>query len=178
VTTLSQLDRFIPLPKAAHRLKISEKTLRSLVETGKIRAAVLATGQIIVSEQSAEQVATYEQINEQLRAIRREDFNRLRGRAITIAESVKKYDVPNRTLYGWIERNQVAVIEPGHGMKLDEVDVAYCAAVYGVRKTTGSLSGAALLDEAGRPNLLMHPELSENRRKKKSSPRLAARLQP
>lgn len=170
MTTLSQLDRFIPLPKAARRLKISEKTLRSLVESGKIRAAVLATGQIIVSEQSAEQVATYEQINEQLRTIRREDYNRLRGQAITIAESVKKYEVPNRTIYGWIERNQVAVIEHGHGMKLDEADVAYCATVYGIRKTTGSLSGAALLDEDGKPNLLKHPGLSESRRRKKTGP--------
>jgi hypothetical protein len=165
-----QLDRFIPLPKAARRLKISEKTLRSLVEAGKIRAAILATGQIIVSEQNAAQVVTYEQINEQLRAIRREDFNRLSGRAITISESVKKYDVPNRTLYGWIERNQVAVIEHGHGMKLDEADVAYCAAVYSIRKTTGSLSGASLLDEGGKPNLLKHPGLSESRRRKKTGP--------
>jgi hypothetical protein len=170
-TVLSQqLDRFIPLPKAARRLKLSEKTLRTLVETGKIRAAVLSTGEIVVNEQSAMQVATYEQINEQLRAIRREDFNHLHGQLITIAEAVEKYDIPGMTVRGWVRRAQVAVIDRGHGMKLDEADVAYCAKVYSVRKTTGSLSGAPLLDDEGRPNLLKHPGLSEYRRRKKTGP--------
>lgn len=121
-----------------------------------------------MSEQNAEQVATYEQINEQLRAIRREDYKRLQGQLITIAEAVERYGIPGMTVRGWVKRNQVAVIDRGHGMKLDEADVAYCATVYSVRKSTGSLSGAPLLDEEGRPNLLKHPELSEYRRRKKT----------
>jgi hypothetical protein len=162
-----QLDRFIPLSKAAHQFGIGQNILRQLIESGKIRAATLQDGEIAVSETSA-QVAI---INEQLKAVKREDFKRLHNRSISTAEAMRRYNVLDRTLRYWAKRGIVTVLESGYGMLLDEADVAYCAKIYHIRKISGSLSGAPLLDENGKPNLLKHPELSEYRRKKKTSPR-------
>jgi hypothetical protein len=166
------LEHFIPLSQAARQLALSQATLHALIESGKIRAAVLPGGEIGVSKQSAEQAATYEQINEQLRAIRREDFKKLRGRPITIPEAAEKYDVLDSTLRQWIKRGIVAVLESGYGKQIDEADVAYCAKIFHTRKSSNSLSGAPLLDERGNPQLLKHPQLSEYRRKRKTGPRL------
>jgi len=163
---LTKLDRFLPLAQAAKRLGLSEGTLRQLVNTGKVRAAVLPSGEIGVSEQSAKRVASYEQLNEQLRAIHRRDFVSLRGKPITIAEAAEKYDILDRTLREWVKRGLVNVMENGYGKRLDESDVAFCAKVYHVRRSGKSLSGAPLLDEDGNPNLLKNPQLSEYRRKK------------
>ena len=163
---LTKLEKILPLAQAAKRLGLSEGTLRRLVNSGKVRAAVLPGGEIGVGEQSAARVASYEQINEQLRSIHRRNFVALRGKPITIAEAAEKYDILERTLREWVKRELVVVLEDGYGKKLDEGDVAYCAKVYHVRRTGKSLSGAPLLDENGNPNLLKHPQLSEYRRKK------------
>jgi hypothetical protein len=160
----AQLDRYIPLADVTKKFNLSVKVLRQLIESGKIRAATLPDGEIVVSETSA-QVAI---INEQLKSVRREEFRHLRGHPITITEAMEKYDIPGMTVRGWVKRNQVATLESGYGMKLDEADVAYCAKVYNIRKSSGSLSGAPLFDEKGNPNLLKHPELSEYRRRKKT----------
>lgn len=161
------LERFIPLSKAARQMALSQSTLHALIDSGKIRAAVLPSGEIVVSKQSAENVAAYEKINEQLRSIRYEDFRRFKGQAITIAEASEKYDVPGTTLRDWTESKFVKVLEPGYGMKLDEADVAYCAAIHRVRKTGGILR-VPLLDSNGTPYLLKHPALGEYRRKRKT----------
>ena len=92
----AQLDQFIPLSKAAHRFGIGQNILRQLIESGKIRAATVPDGEIVVSETSA-QVAI---INEQLKSVRREEFRHLRGHPITIAEAIEKYDIPGMTVRG------------------------------------------------------------------------------
>jgi transposase-like protein len=166
ILPVTKLDRFLPLAQAARRLGLSEGTLRQLVNSGKVRAAVLPSGEIGVSEQSAKRAASYEQINEQLRAVHRRDFANLRGKSITIADAAEKYDILDRTLREWVKRGLVTVVEDGYGKRLDEAGVAYCAKVYHVRRTGKSLSGAPLLDEDGNPNLLKNPQLSEYRRRK------------
>jgi hypothetical protein len=159
----SQLDRFIPLAKAARRLKVSEKSLQQMILAGHIKGAMLPNGEIGVSE-SGVQVAT---INERLRGVRRENYKHLCGHPISVAEAAKRYNVPMMTIRSWMQRSLVAVIESGYGAKLDESDVAYCAAIYQIRKETGSLSGAPLLDEKGAPYELKNLWLAEYRRKKK-----------
>lgn len=162
------LEHFIPLSQAARQLALSQATLHALIESGKIRAAVLPSGEIVVSKRSAENVAAYEKINEQLRSIRYADFKRLKDQAITITEASEKYDVPGTTLRDWIDSKFVKVLEPGYGMKLDEADIAYCAAIYRVRKAGGILR-VPLLNSDGTPYLLKRPALGEYRRKRKTS---------
>jgi hypothetical protein len=166
--TTTTLERYIPLAQAARRSGLAKETLYALVESGKIRAAVLPNGEIGVSEHSADQAGSYEHINEQLRAIRRQDFKKLQGRAISIPQAAEKYDILDSTLRQWIKRGIVAVLESGYGKQIDEADVAYCAKIFHVRKSSDSLSGAPLLDEQGNPNLLKRPQLSVYRRKKRA----------
>jgi hypothetical protein len=162
-----ELDRFLSLAQAARQFGLAEETLRSLIDSRRLKGAVLPNGEIGVSERGAEQTALSEKINEQLRAVRQDDFRQLQGVPITISDAAAKYDLLDKTLRDWIKRGNIGVLEVCYRKRLNEADVAFCARVYHIRKLGGSLSGAALLDETGRPNLLKHPNLSEYRRKKR-----------
>ncbi len=161
------LERVIPIDEAAERLDISVKVLTRCIENGIIKAVQLPNGEIAVSA-------------EEIRPITKKQFEHLRGKPITISEAsrprprfdddgnvVGGYEVPDPTMRGWIRQGYVRVLEDGYGKKLDEADVAYCAAVYHERKDAGSMSGEPLFDEAGRPYQLKHPQLSKYRRRKK-----------
>lgn len=167
---LTKLDQFLPLAEAARRVGLSEDTLRQLIELGKIRAAMLPNGSIAVNENDAQQTAVFEQVNEQLRNLRREAFRKWHGQPILISQATDEYDIPGMTLRGWVKHGYVTVLESGYGMTLDRADVAYCAAVYRIRKPAG-IFGVPLLDEDGRPYLLKRPELGDYRRKKKNADR-------
>lgn len=156
----SQLDRFIPLSKAARRLGIARETLLSLVDSGRIKGAVLPNGEIGVSEPELDQL------------INREQFSHLRGQPITINQATERYELNNRTVRNWIERGHIRVLKPGYGMELDEADVAYCAAVY---TTLGGTRGKRLFDESGQPYQVKHTEWADyqrERRRKKAGHRL------
>jgi hypothetical protein len=169
-TASPYLERFFPLAEAAKRAGLSEDTLRQLVELGKIRGAMLPNGDIAVSEQDAREAAAYERVNEQLRRLHRKDFRKWQGQAISISQATEEYDIPGMTLRGWIKRGYVTVLESGYGMTLDRADVAYCVAVYRIRKPAG-IFGVPLLDDEGQPYLLKRPELGDYRRKKKLADR-------
>ena len=166
MTTLSQLDRFIPLSMAAKRLGLAKETLLSLVNSGRIKGAVLPNGEIGVSESNMQVVV----INERLHSVKKAKYKHLKDHLVSIAEAAKKYDVPAMTIRSWMQRGLVTVLESGYGVKLDESDVAYCAEIYQIRKEAGSLSGAPLLDENGLPYQLKNLWLAEYRRKKKMVP--------
>jgi hypothetical protein len=161
----THLEHVIPLPEAARRLGFPVEILKTLVERGKIRA-VQFNGEVAVPES-------------EIPAITREQFEHLRGRPITIAqaarpaprfdesgEAVGGYGVPDPTIRDWVKRNYVHILENGYGKKLDEADIAYCAAIYHLQKKIGTR--APLFDEAGRPYQLKHPDLSEYRRRRKN----------
>jgi hypothetical protein len=78
----SQLDRLIPLSKAARRLGVTKDTLLSLVDAGRIKGAVLPNGEIGVSESSGQVAA----INERLRGVRRENYKHLLGHPTSVSE--------------------------------------------------------------------------------------------
>ena len=151
------LPTFLPLPEAAHKLGLSEAELRSRVESGTIAAGKLPDGEIVVNITAKE-----DDINARLSAIKREDFEHLRGNPITVSEAAKKYGVHRRTIVSWANQNYITVLTPGYRMQLDEADVAYCAAIHAVRKQYKSR--APLLKDDGSPYLLMHPNLAKARR--------------
>ncbi len=107
-------------------------------------------------------------INERLRSIKKSTYKHLKSHLVSIAEAAQKYDIPAMTIRSWMQRGIVSVLESGYGAKLDESDIAYCAAIYQIRKETGSLSGAPLLDETGQPYELKNLRLAEYRRKRKA----------
>ena len=154
------LPTFLPLPEAADKLGLSEAELRSRVESGTIAGGELPDGKIVVNISG--NGTNGDDINARLRAIKREDFEHLRGQAITVSEAAKKYGIIRRTIIRWADKGYCKIIVPGYRMELDEADVAYCAAIHEVRKKYKSR--APLLQEDGSPYLLIHPNLAKARR--------------
>lgn len=112
-------------------------------------------------------------INAHLGAIRREDYDHLRGRAITITEAANKYgkkygvSIVRQTIGVWVKQGYLNVLTPGYGMELDESDVAYCVAIHATRKKVGIHAGVPLLDGDGAPYELKHEALSRYCREKR-----------
>jgi len=142
----TQLEKYIPLPDAARRLGLTMKSLNALIDSGIIKAIKL-NGDIAVSENELEHTITQEQ------------FEHLRGKAITISLAAQEYGVPPGTIKGWVSRGLIAILAdspsvsvhhgPGRpGMEIDLADLAYCAAVY---KAQGGKRGKRLFDEDGQP---------------------------
>ena len=171
------LPQLIPLPEAARKLGLSETELRQRVETGTILAGNLPNGEIVVSTDNV--ISGVLDINSRLRAIRRKDFEHLRGQPITVTEAVEKYgakfgsNLIGQTIRDWVKKDYIQVLRESVGrgsyMELDEADIAYCAAIQSVRKQAGVRTGFPLLDETGRPGLLKHPNLSRYRREQRQS---------
>ncbi len=165
------LPQLLPLPEAAKKLGLSLADLQARVEAGTITAGMLPTGEIVVSENeliSPKNAPLDEDINAQLRAIKREDFAHLKGQGITLTEAAEKYNVSRETIWVWTKKKYIIVISSGYRMEIDEADVAYCAEVYHTRKDIGVRYGAPLLDKRGMPYLLKHPALSRYRREEQT----------
>lgn len=147
---------FIPLTEAVRIYNLTEDVLTRLIQDGRIDAAQLPSGELLVSDASLNQ-KTREQII-------KDKFGHLRGNAITISLAAEKYKLAGTTIRKWISRGYISIMDSGYPTKIDEADVAYCRWVY--RKRDGR-SGARIFDDDGLPYELKRPALSEYRRKKK-----------
>lgn len=152
----SQLDRFIPLAKAARRLKVSEKSLRQMITAGRIKGAMLPSGEIGVSENDLDQLIT------------REQFEHLRGKSITINQAAETYGIHPETIRGWVKQGYITVLREGYGKELDLADVEYCVAVY---RSMDGARGKRLFDADGRPYQPKHTEwaIYQRERRRKAS---------
>ncbi len=161
------LPTFLTLPEAAEKFGLTETELRQRVDAGTITAGRLPGGEIVVSsERNANGVTD---INDRLSAIKRDDYEHLRGRPITVSEAAEKYDLVRQTIIRWANQTYIGALQESTGlggtrMELDEADVAYCATIYRIRREAGIRTGFPLLDESGKPGLLKHPNLSRYRR--------------
>ncbi len=165
------LPQLLPLPAAAKRLGLTENELRARVKAGTISAGVLPDGEIVVNPEKNDLLA--DDINARLRAIRHEDYDHLRGMAITMAEAVEKYGVAYHTIASWIRKGYIDIISSGYGKEIDERDIAFCTAIHKVRESIGIRTGAPLLDDNGHPYLLKHPALSRYRRENREHERIS-----
>jgi hypothetical protein len=157
------IPTFIPLTEAARKYDLTEDVLTRLIQDGRIEAAQLPSGELLVSDESMNE-KTKEQII-------KEQFPHLQGTGITISQAATKYNVPRSTLEAWVSRYGYITIVDDHNYPktINEAEVAYCAEVYHTRRTKGIRSGGIpLLNEHGLPIYeLKHPELSEYRQRKK-----------
>jgi hypothetical protein len=151
------IPTFIPLADAARKYNISENVLTSLIQDGRIDAAQLPSGELLVSDESLNG-KTKEQIIQ-------EEFAHLIGRPITISEAAEKYGLAGTTLRESVNREYIQIIGTGYPMKVNEAEVAYCAVVYRDRAKSGF--STRIFDESGEPYQLKHPDLAEYRRRKR-----------
>ena len=162
-TTLPQLDRFISLPQAARRLGLAKDTLRSLIDSGRIKGAVLPNGEIGVSEPELDSIVT------------REQFVHLRGKSITLKEAAEKYGIDSETIRKWSKRGYIRTLREGYSAEFDLADVAYCATVY---KAQGGMRGKRIFDADGQPyqpKKSQWAEYQRERRKKKKTDLLTSK---
>jgi predicted site-specific integrase-resolvase len=146
--------------EAARIYNLTEDVLTRLIQDGRINAAQLPSGELLVSDQSLNE-KTKEQIIE-------DKYGHLKGKPITISEAMDKYRIPqDSTIRRWITKGYIEVVDDGYPMRVDEAEVAYCTSIYHQRQAAGIRSGAPLLNEDGTPYQLKHPELSKQRRRNK-----------
>ena len=176
--TQTALYRFLPLAEAVRVTGWTAERLQKGVEAGTIVASMADDGTLVIAVtpddrplQVAPQQDNGDDINARLSQIRREDFAHLEGVPITVSEAARKYGVPVSTIHFWVQKGFISVLdwETGRGgsrKRLNEADMAYCAAIYKVREEEG-VKGVPLLDEEGRPYLLRAPEIAQARRRSK-----------
>ena len=122
------LPTYISLPDASHLAGLPIRALQERIRAGTIKAITI-NGEIAVSKQSAIQVARQSMPKEQLPEYKQ--FQHLKGKAIWISESARKYEVANPTLVRWSQAGYIKRLgRNGNKVLLDEADVAYCAFVY------------------------------------------------
>jgi len=153
------IPTFIPLAEATRKYDLTEDVLTRLIQDGRIDAAQLPSGELLVSDKDLDQARTKEEII-------KEKFGHLQGKPIRISQASRKYNVPNSTIRDYIDCGYIGIVDEGYPKKIDEADAAYCAEIYHERKELGVR--APLLDENGLPYQLKRPELSEYRRQRRN----------
>jgi predicted site-specific integrase-resolvase len=142
----AQIPRYIPLSEAVRRYDLDPGVLTSLIEDGRI-GAVQTNDNIVVAEEDVSKT--------QETMTKRDEFWRrvqhLDGKPIGINEASNKYGFGYGSLYTWINRGYLRVLENrrggGRGRKrtLNEADVAYAALVAEHR---GQTQGRSIFTEA------------------------------
>jgi len=119
------LERFLPIPEAAARLKIGELYLRALLQSGKIRGGILPNGEIVVNEQDAKAKVPKEELQEYRK------HSHLRGVGIGIREASRKYGIADVTIINWSRGGIIHRLGTDKNkILIDEADVAYCAEIH------------------------------------------------
>jgi len=122
MAALPALPTLLPLPEAARKYGYTEAHLRSLIEHGTIKAAMVM-GELVVDER------TLPQRKEDLPEYKKHAH--LKGVPISISEAQRKYDIPHPTIWRWMKAGIIERLgTEKNRVLLNEVDVAYCASIY------------------------------------------------
>lgn len=132
-TQAPPLERFLTLSEASTRLKVDEAQLRTMIQAGRIKGAILPTGEIGVSESA---IPTPPTPKEQLPEYKK--HKHLKGVSIWLSEAARKYDIPQPTISRWVSSGYIKTLGMnGNRILADEADVAYCVEVYRQRRGQG-----------------------------------------
>lgn len=119
------MDVLLTLTEASEIAQVDENLLHQLVQSGKLKASMMSTGQIVVSK---------EELQGQLPRELREEYKRyahLAGHGISMRQASLEYSVPHQTISRWVDKGYIQVIgDKGKAVLIDQADVAYCAEVY------------------------------------------------
>ena len=138
---------YIPLELAARKYGLSKKALRQKVDSGKLSYAKTPSGDLLVADHGIDQSLN----------IKREDYEHLRGRKISVRDAAKKYNIAPMTFSRWAKAGYITVLDRGWKVKMDEADVAYGHAVYKAKYDfyDGQMSGVTIFDKAGKTSFFL-----------------------
>jgi predicted site-specific integrase-resolvase len=155
------IPTFIPLAEAAQKYNLSEKALTQLIQTGKIEAVQLPTGELLVAaESNGQKPRTKEEIIA-------EKFAHLRGQRINAYMAQQTYGIRYQNFIKWARAGYIGILhEEERLIEMDAADVAYCACIYNQKKEEygGRIAGVKIFDEGGNPYQVKYPDLSARRR--------------
>lgn len=133
MTAHPPLERFLTLSEAAARMKVAADELRTMIQAGRIKGAILPNGEIGVSESA---IPTPPTPKEQLPEYKK--YKHLKGVPIWISEAARKYEVSTQTISQWASAGYIKKLGMnGNRVLVDEADMAYCAEIYRQRKGQG-----------------------------------------
>jgi hypothetical protein len=139
------LPAYLPLPEAARKYGLDETRIKSLIESGKIKAAMIGET-IVVSESDAQGAG---------KPLRKEDLpeykavEHLAGIPIWVSEAAREHNIPHQTILRWLKIGIIKRVgENGNKILIDAADIAYCAKIYHDRDTR---QGRRLFDKYGLP---------------------------
>ena len=126
------LPTYIPLKDAAKKYGLSMRELRKLAESGKIAAATLPDGDVILNEIELKSPLKKEELPEYKK------HAHLRGIPIWISQAARKYGVPQPTISKWTKKGYIKIIgHDGQKVLIDSADMAYCAEIYRTKQGRG-----------------------------------------
>jgi predicted site-specific integrase-resolvase len=141
MTTLT-LPTYLPLAEAAQKYGMSVRHLKTLINDGTIKAAMVMNNLVVDEDEVAKTIQRKEDLPEYKK------HAHLKGTPIWISEASRKYSVPNPTITVWAQRGLIKFLGYEKNRKLlDEADVAYCAEIYHQRRGQGKW----LFDKDGLP---------------------------
>ncbi|HNB54258.1 MAG TPA: hypothetical protein PK530_20080 [Anaerolineales bacterium] len=133
MTAHPPLERFLTLSEAASRMKVAADELRTMIQAGRIKGAILPNGEIGVSESA---IPTPPTPKEQLPEYKK--HSHLKGVPIWLSEAGRKYQIPLMTVSRWVSAGYIKSLGmDGNRILIDEADIAYCAEIYRQRKGQG-----------------------------------------
>lgn len=136
------MDTLITISQAVNGTTIQENLLLQLVKSGKIRASMLANGELLLNKSD---------VQSQLPREEQEVYKRhahLAGKGIGVREAGSLYNIPSPTISRWVSKGYIRVVSrEGQRVLLDHADVAYCAEIY----KTNPGQGKWIFTRAGTP---------------------------
>ena len=161
VNLKQNIPTYLPLADAAKKFGISRKVLTQMIQTGKIEAVQLPSGELLVSADNGSNNETKERII-------RDRFAHLVEESIGLREAARKYGLHTTTLYRWVRAGYIN--QDGSDKTLNEAEVAYCAHIYEQyrKEVGGRVVGGRIFDDDGNPYRLKHPKLARKRRSQAS----------
>lgn len=120
------METYITITDAARITHKSESEIQELINVGKIKAAKLINGALIVNMNT---IPTNREETEEYKTVAH-----LRGVGIGINQAAKKYGVNFVTIGGWVRRGLIRRLSGetvrGQRVLIDEADIAYIAKIY------------------------------------------------
>lgn len=152
--TSASLPVLLPLPEAARKYGLTEARLKSMIERGTIKAAMMMDTLVVDEDEvRAKTVQRKEDLPEYKK------HAHLKGKAIWVSEAARKYGLLHPTILKWVKAGVIRQLgTTGNKVLLDEADVAYCAEIYHRFGT----QGRKLFDDNGLPYKAKTGPLAQN----------------
>lgn len=135
------MDTYLSISEASKITHVNTQVLKELVNDGKIKSIMTATGDILVNERDILARIPLTQRPEYAK------FAHLAGVAINLSDAAKKYGIPQQTVSRWVQKGFIKRIgSDGRAVFIDEAEIATYANIYAI---SGGRQGKWIFNKDG-----------------------------